>query len=164
MSKLLKNPNGTFMKGVCTNPNGRKKGLTSEATKNFLKIRTMAAEKYPEAFKILWEAVQAKEPWAHQLFFKELAPKRLRHESVMLDVSDKTREGQLKSLSEALTAFDQVTQDEIIERLRALAAVKLSEQVDNEEVTMRANRVALIAKIEKLVELKTAEGEEADNA
>jgi hypothetical protein len=158
--KVIKDDRGKFKKGVCTNPNGRTKGSMNETTKKYMRIRNLAAEKYQEAFRILWECVEAKEAWAHQLFFKELVPKTLRQESIILDSVDRSIKGQIVTLTEGLAEFDHVTQDDMMERLKTLAAVKLSDQIDDNDTVVRSNRAALMDKVDRLehfIELKKKE-------
>ncbi len=157
MSKLLKNEKGHFIKGVCTNPNGRAKGGMNETTKKYLRIKTLAAERYEEAFELLWEAVKAKESWAHQLFFRELVPKTLRHESIVLNMVDKSIKGQITTLTEGLAEFDHVTEEDALNRLKTLAAVQLSDKVDEGDVAVRESRDILMDKVyrlEGLIEMK----------
>lgn len=160
MNKVIKNEKGHFLKGVCTNPNGRVKGSLNENTKKYMKIKSLAAEKYQDAFKILWECVEAKESWAHQLFFKELVPKTLRQESIILDAVDRSIKGQIVTLTEGLAEFDHVTQDDVMDRLKTLAAVSLSEQVDDADVIVRESRASLVDKVDRighLIDLKIKE-------
>lgn len=149
-NKVIKNEKGHFIKGVSANPYGRPKGGANETTRKYMKIKSLAAEKYHEAFKILWECVEAKESWAHQLFFKELVPKTLRQESLILDAVDRSVKGQIVTLTEGLAEFDHVTQEDVMDRLKTLAAIKLTDDIDNSNEAVRENRAQLMEKVEKL--------------
>ena len=52
-----------FKKGKSGNPRGRPK-LDS------LNIKDMAARDSVKAYKLLWKSVQAREPWAMDIFFR----------------------------------------------------------------------------------------------
>lgn len=163
MNKVIKNEKGQFIKGVCTNPNGRRKGTLSESTKKFMKIKSLAAEKYEEAFRILWECVEAKEAWAHQLFFKELVPKTLRHESLILNSMDRSVKGQIVTLTEGLAEFECVTQEDVMDRLKTLTAVSLNEQSEDNDAMVRESRAQLMDKVNKLDYLIDMKKEEETN-
>ena len=157
VKQVLKDEKGHFVKGMSGNPDGRAKGSMNDSTKKYYRIKTLAAERYDEAFELLWEAVKAKESWAHQLFFKELVPKTLKHESIILNSMDKSIKGQITTLTEGLVEFDHVTEEDALNRLKTLAAVQLSDKVDEGDVAVRESRDILMDKVyrlENLIEMK----------
>lgn len=61
-------------KGQVINPKGRPKGSMNEFKKKSMELRQRALQDVTKAYKILWKAFEAKESWAHQIYFKELVP------------------------------------------------------------------------------------------
>ncbi len=151
-NNVVKRPRG-FQKGVVTNPEGRRKGELSENTKRFARIKTLAAEKYEEAFRILWEAVEAKESWAHQLYFKELMPKKLNQLTVFVEKKDGTLEEQLDSLRKGLAEFTEHTEESIINAMKALNSIKANEAIIQNTNVVQASREELSSKIDLIQQL-----------
>lgn len=153
---------GRFQKGICPNPNGRPKGSLNVYTKEYNRIKGLAAEKYEEAFRILWEAVKANESWAHQLFFKELVPKNYKYQTVFIKKlmdKDKNMEGAINVRMDALAEFDEVTQPELLDQLKVLNSLKVTDKLVEQEV-IRESRESLIEKvqlIEKIMEFEEKE-------
>jgi hypothetical protein len=144
---------GRFQKGVCPNPNGRPKGSLSEQTKQYMKIKGLAAEKYEDAFRLLWEAMEAKEGWAHQLYFKELVPKRLHQPTVLVEPSDNTVESQITSLRKGLAEFTEHTEESLLNALKALNSIKSNEIVANQTSSIIETREELGEKIKAMQEI-----------
>jgi hypothetical protein len=141
-----------FQKGQSGNPAGKKKGTYNEATKRFIEVKHLAAEKSTEAFKMLWSAMEAGESWAYQIYYKELyaIPKNYNEPTVIIDSTDNSVEGQITAITKALPQFDEITHDESLNRLKALTAVQSNESVDNQTSTIRETRESLMEKIDKI--------------
>ena len=142
-----------FQKGVVTNPKGRAKGSKSEHTIRAQQVKSLAAEKYEEAFKILWEAVEAKESWAHQLYFKELMPKKLNQLTVFVEKKDGTLEEQLDSLRKGLAEFTEHTEESLINAMKALNSIKANEAIIQNTNVVQASREELSNKIDLIQQL-----------
>lgn len=150
MSKVVKDERGKYKKGISGNPNGRPKGVANEVTKRFSGIMQLASQDAPTAYNILWEAVEAKEPWALQLYFKELLPRKVKEATVLLETKSSKVEDQISSLNDALVKFDVVTEDEIQGRLKTLAAIKVSDSIDNNTSEIKYSRDNLRGVVDKL--------------
>jgi hypothetical protein len=57
-----------FTKGKSGNPKGRPKTTNTN-------IRELVSRDSIKAYKLLWKAMQANEPWAIEIFFRELVSK-----------------------------------------------------------------------------------------
>lgn len=129
-----------FSKGEVTNPNGRPKGAVNESTRQYGRIRNLASEKYEEAFLILWEAVQAKESWAHQLFFKELVPKNIHQRTINVALSPElpanSPDTHISAITEGLSQVKDFTLDEALTTLRTLGNVKITENMAKDNSSM----------------------------
>lgn len=155
-NNIVKKPRG-FQKGVVTNPNGRAKGVPTTTTLRALKIKGLAAEKYEEAFRILWEAVEAKESWAHQLFFKEVLPKKFNQPTVFVEKTDNTLEEQIDSLRRGLAEFTEHTEESIIAAMTALNKIKANEAITQQTTMVQETREELSKKIgliQQLIDVK----------
>jgi hypothetical protein len=131
---------------------GRPRGAYNEATKRFVELKQLAAEKSTEAFKMLWAAMEAGESWAYQIYYKELyaIPKNYNEPTVIIDSTDNSVEGQITAITKALPQFDEITHDESLNRLKALTAVQSNETIDNQTTTIRETRESLMEKIDKI--------------
>lgn len=150
MKSTKYNNTGLFKAGLSGNPRGRPKGPFSKSTEEYQKIKKLAAEHYEPMFNVLVEKGLNGEAWAQQLFYKEFIPKKAKEDIVVLDTVDKSVQGQIVALTEALSEFDQVSHDEAIERLKTLAAVKLTETIDDHNNEVKETRDSLMDKVDKL--------------
>lgn len=131
---------------------GRPRGAYNEATKRFVELKQLAAEKSTEAFRMLWSAMEAGESWAYQIYYKELyaIPKNYNEPTVIIDSTDNSIKGQITAITKVLPQFDEITHDESLNRLKALTAVQSNETIDNQTTTIRETRESLMEKIEKI--------------
>lgn len=118
MTKILKDSHGKFMKGVCTNPKGRPKGTINETTKSKLKMFQLAASDYEKAYKLLWEAMDAKEGWAFNLYFKDLLPKKFHQPTILLNTSADDPNSRVEDIVNKLKEFDEITYEEAINEVK----------------------------------------------
>lgn len=145
---------GRFLKGKSGNPVGRVKGQYPESTKKFMAVKEIAAKHADRAFKMVWDAMENKEAWAFQIYFKELfhLPKNYGQKTVILEKEERSVDGQIKVITEALPEFDEVTQSESLERLKVLNSLKHTDKVELENETLIESTEALK---ERVVLLKT---------
>ena len=120
-----------FKEGESGNPNGRPKGSVNATTIKFAKFKALASERYQDAFNILWEAMDAKEGWAHQIFFKELVPKKVHQPTITVEVEDTTADARAQSIIKELPKFIELTHDEAMNELNVLGRVKVEESILN---------------------------------
>ena len=75
--------------------------------------------------------MKAGEPWAYQLFIKDIVPKK----SFQPVVPVKQEEGQdrLEAVTSALSGFTELTHEEIIEEVKALKDIKTKEELVQQE-------------------------------
>jgi hypothetical protein len=142
-----------FKKGVGGNPNGRPKGALSATTHKYAKIKNLAVDKYEEAFRLLWEAVEAKEAWAHQLFFKEIMPKKVYQETVSIKPTGGSLEEQIASLREGLAQFTEHTEESVINALKAVSSIKTSENIAEQTATIIESREKLLEKVKDVAKV-----------
>lgn len=141
---------GLFKPGVSGNPKGKIKGTLNKTTQAYQTVRKLAAENFEEMFRVLLKKGIAGEPWAQKLYYQEFIPKKAKEDIILLNGTDKTVQGQIEALTEALSEFDQVSHDEAIDRLKALAAVKLTEKVEEHNIEAKESRDSLMEKVDKL--------------
>ena len=119
MNKIIKDARGKFIKGTCGNPKGRPKGCVNKKTKIKSKLYELASERIDEAFKLLWEAIEAKESWAFNIFFKDLLPKKAQQPTMTInekatDPAERTEE----IVKELGKQFTELTYDEAINEIK----------------------------------------------
>ena len=131
MQKIrMKQTHQLFKKGQSGNPKGKIKGSVNESTKKFARFKTLASEKYEEAFEMLWKNMEIGEGWAHQIFFKELVPKKVHQPTI--NVESKEGESKVVAIYKALPQFNELTHDEALNEIRVLANVDLLEDKKQE--------------------------------
>lgn len=150
-----KDGKGRWIKGNRANPKGRLKGQYPISTQKFMAVKEIAAQHADKAFKMVWDAMEAKESWAFQIYFKELfhIPRNYGEKTVILEKEERTIDGQIKVITEALPEFDEVTQAESLERLKVLNSIKNPELnlIQVEEV--RESKESLREKVELIQQI-----------
>jgi len=137
-------------KGQVLNPNGRPKGSMNEASKSFMAMRSLAAQDYHMAYEVLRQKLQEGESWAHQLYFKELVPKKYKQETVFIEAEDDTLEGQIASLRKGLTQFKEYTEESLRETLKALSSIKLNETIADQANSVMLSREEMLERIDAI--------------
>lgn len=125
----------SIKKGVIINPRGRPKGSMNELKKKSLELRNKALKDVSKAYKILWEAFESKEAWAHQIFFKELVPFK---KEWLDDVNISKVPTEIKSiddvnhvlaaLSNSLLEAGSMSTEEVHNLIKTLNSIKFTEQ------------------------------------
>jgi hypothetical protein len=121
----------SFKKGQVANPKGRAKGSINESTKRFSKFKSLAIERYQEAFDLLWSNMQNGEGWAYQIYFKDIMPKKVYQPTVVI----KQEEGQprLEALTTAMFGFEELTHSEALEEIKVLKSMELEDKKNEAE-------------------------------
>jgi hypothetical protein len=138
----IKNNKG-FKKGKSGNPSGRPVGVKSSATKSWAEIKKLAINDYHAAYEELRESMQAGEGWAHNLFFKELVPKKLYTDSILISPEDSTPEARVAAITKGLLAVNELTHTEALEELKAFRKLKEVEGIKNGDSIDRVSVVFL---------------------
>ena len=95
-----------FEKGKSGNLRGRPKSAYNGSTDAVIELKKLVSRKSKKAFKALWEAVEAKEPWALQIFFQELVCKLEivhGHQDNPIEEVEAIKSGILKAVEDILT-------------------------------------------------------------
>jgi len=117
----------SFQKGENGNPKGRPKGKESVATQEWRKIKQLAMHDYEKAYKQLWQAMKEGESWAYSIFFKDLVPKRVYTDTIVVP-NEGTPSERINHLMEALTAdYKELTHDEAMKEIATLCKVKIAD-------------------------------------
>lgn len=123
-----------FKKGTSGNKNGRPKGTTSEDTKKFIEIQKLAANDAVKTYELLKTAIEAKEPWAFNIYFNRLytVPKNIGEDTVKLNFSEAANASDyLKILLNSLSDFESYTKDDIIAIIKSISNARLIEVIEN---------------------------------
>lgn len=139
-----------FQPGVSGNPNGKPKGTLNKTTEAYIKVRKLAADNYERMFNVLLQKGMAGESWAQQLYYKEFIPKKAKEDIVIINPVDKSVKGQIVALTNALSEFEEITHGEALDRLKTLAAVKLTDTIDDHNNEVKESRDSLMEKVDKL--------------
>jgi hypothetical protein len=153
-SKRMGNP--AFVKGHKSPSKGRPKGRYSDMTMNFIKLKKIASTRSEEAFEILWEAMKRDEPWAHQIYFRELysLPKGMDEKRVVITNKETSLDGQIEVLVSTLPEFDEITHDESLNRLKVLNAVKGNEVLSEQTEEIKETRESLLEKVDLIQQIR----------
>jgi 3-dehydroquinate synthase class II len=122
----------SFKKGVVANSKGRKKGSLNKKTKNYVNLKKLAADDYCEAYKELREAMKMGEGWAHNLFFKELVPKKVYTDTILVAPKGDTPEARIAAITRGLQAVDELTHSEAMEEIKTFSKVKEIEEINKD--------------------------------
>jgi hypothetical protein len=145
-----------FKPGIVTNPNGRPKGSMNELKKRSLELRKLASQDVDKAYKIIWGALEAKESWAHQIYFKELVPfnKEWLGEINTIDIPKELKNAEdltkcMIAVAEKLANADTMSNDEAHNLVKTLNSIKMSEAMDQIS-TIIESRESLMEKVDKI--------------
>ncbi len=151
-----------YRPGESGNLKGRPKGIPTKRTKMTNEITELAMEHALPIARQLIEKALTGDVKAADLFFRIFLPKRISlEEKVLLDIKDNSLPGQIKSLTEGISFFDEVTQDEAIERLKTFSTIKSNEIMEDQNNSIRESREQIMAnveKLEKMIEYKKGKG------
>jgi len=89
----------SFKKGKVANPKGRAKGSMNSRTRSYVNLKKLAVKDYEEAYQELREAMKLGEGWAHNLFFKELVPKRVYTDTISITPESGTLEARVAAIT-----------------------------------------------------------------
>lgn len=148
----------TFRPGESGNPNGKPKGALGKRTLILKEITDLASKSaLPIAQQLVERALEG-DIKAAELFFRTFLPKKVNLEDkVLLNNQDITLQGQIRSLTEGIASFNEVTQEEAIERLKTFSTIKSNEVIEDHAHSIRESREQLmenVARIERIIEYK----------
>lgn len=108
----------SFKKGQSGNPAGKAKGTVSEYRKKFREIAKLAADDAQEVYKEIRNCMKTGEPWAYQLYIKDLIPKKSFEPTVLVKMEN--GRSRLEALTTALSGFVELTHGEVVEEIKVL--------------------------------------------
>lgn len=120
--RMKKTKDHLFKKGQSGNPKGKVKGTINKSTLRSARLRALASEKYEDAFNVLWRNVEKGEAWAHQIFFRDLVPKNIHQQTIIVAQEDGV--DRLEAITKALTQFKELTHEEAMNEIKALKGVE----------------------------------------
>jgi hypothetical protein len=122
-----------FKKGKSGNPSGRPVGTKNSSTKSWAAVRKLAMNDYCEAYQELREAMKLGEGWAHNLFFKELVPKKVYTDTILITPENDTAEARVAAITRGLSVLDELTHSEAMEEIKTFSKLKEAEDVTKNE-------------------------------
>jgi hypothetical protein len=122
-----------FKKGKSGNPFGRPVGTKNSSTKSWAAVRKLATNDYCTAYQELRKAMKAGEGWAHNLFFKELVPKKVYTDTILIKPENNTPESRVAAITSALSVFDELTHSEAMEEIKTFSKLKEAEDMSKNE-------------------------------
>lgn len=117
-----------FKKGQIANPKGKARGVLNRSTIRFAKLKSLASDRYEEAFKMLWSSMEIGEGWAFQIYFKELVPKRTFEQKILIQAQE--GKDRREAIIAALPGFTELTHEEALEELKVFKNSELPTQED----------------------------------
>ena len=108
----------SFQKGQSGNHKGRPPGTYSEHKKKFIEIQKLAANDAQAAYQEIRVKMKEGEAWAYQIYFKELVPKKFYQTTTLVEF--KEGESRLETLIKALSDFEELTHEEILNEIKVL--------------------------------------------
>lgn len=103
------------------------------------RLKMLSMVDYELAYKRLKECMDKGEPWAFQLYFREVLPARMKEDSVYIPTPETNNiEEYLKTLSESLMSFSHYTKAELVAIVKAFSGIKHA-QTEERKVNVFAN-------------------------
>lgn len=166
MSKgKIKGKISRFQKGQSGNPAGRPIGAFSPLRKQLVELRKLAANDISDMYNNLKEAaIKNREPWAYQIYFKELVsiPKEWLSEintdnlhKVIKDTKD--IDHCISGLIQEIVSADNLSTQEAIDLLKVLNSIKNNEIITEQITMVQETREELSKKIDliqRLIDVK----------
>lgn len=128
---LTTNPS-LFQKGNKLS-SGRPRGAMNKTTENRARLKELASAKYEEAFSMLWEAMESKEGWAYNLYFKELVPKGVYRPTILVEAGGNNAGERVSAIVRELPNFGELTHEEAIDELRALNNIQATGNSEHDD-------------------------------
>jgi len=124
----------SYINGKTGNPRGRPRKTHINCTNVDIELKKEAAKKSKQAFDFLWKAMEAKEPWAFQLYFQELLPKT---DILPLEI-DQDNPNKIDAITtgiiKAVGTIEYITIDEACKLINALSNLKRTESKKVEDI------------------------------
>lgn len=118
-----------YSQGESGNLDGRKAGSKNHATTACAEMRKLAVDDYNAAYTELRNAMKVGEGWAHSIFFKELIPKKVYTDTILLELMENTPEARVAAITNALSQYDELTHSEAMKELSVFSKIKLVENI-----------------------------------
>jgi hypothetical protein len=119
---------------------GRPKGSINKNAKYVVELRKLALNDSLAAYAELRQAMKDGEGWAHQIFFKQLLPKKTYSELITIQLEDTTAESRVLEITKQLANITELTYTEAIEELKVFNTLKEKEK----EILKNNNTTELI--------------------
>lgn len=137
---------------------GRPKGTKNKTTECIRNFKSLAAEKYQEAFDLLWSNMQNGEGWAYQIYFKDIIPKKVHQPTIVIRA--KEGETRAEAIINALPQFEELTHNEALDEIKVLKGIEeKEEQKDRGIMLLNLLPVEQLKQIDEWVENAKKENE-----
>lgn len=144
----------SFKKGQSGNPAGKAKGTVSEYRKKFREIAKLGADDAQEIYKEIRERMRKGEPWAYQLYVKDIIPKKSFEPTVLVKMEE--GRSRLEALTTALSGFVELTHTETLEEIKVLQNTDLPVLEDKElKITIEVKENENTENLKKFQKLKS---------
>lgn len=104
-----------------------------------IKLQALLVIKPEFVYQKLNEAIERGEPWATQLYIRELLPASMKEDSVSIPTPENGNiEDFIKTLAQSLMSFSHYTKDELVSIIRAFSSVRQN-QIEEKKINVFDN-------------------------